>query len=205
MAAKTHELESSEYMLGGYSPWAWRLLGVLTVLLLARLVALSFNATDLFFDEAQYWTWSLSPEFGYFSKPPLVAWLIGASTNVCGVSEFCVRLPSPVLYTFTSLAVFWLGSRLYDPRTGFWSALAFATLPGVSLSAGIISTDVPLLFFWSLALIAFVHLVRPGSGWAPALALGVALGLGLNAKYAMAYFVLCSIVYFLVTPRHRGH
>jgi len=49
--------------------------------------------------------------------------------------------------------IFALAKRLYDARTGFWAAIAFATLPGVSFSAGIISTDVPLLFFWALALL----------------------------------------------------
>jgi predicted membrane-bound mannosyltransferase len=130
----------------------------LAVLLLIRLIALKFNATDLFFDEAQYWNWSQEPAFGYYSKPPLIAWLIGASTAVCGVSEFCIRLPSPLVHTATAGVIFALGTRLYSAQVGFWSALAFATLPGVSFSAGIISTDVPLLFTWALALLGFVAL-----------------------------------------------
>src|SRR5262249_43581731 len=130
---------------------AWLALGTM---LAVRLVALALNGTDLFFDEAQYWTWSLEPAFGYYSKPPLIAWAIALSTGVCGSSEFCIRLPSPLIHTATAAAIFALGNRLFGPRTGFLAALAFATLPGVSLSAGIISTDVPLLLFWSLALIA---------------------------------------------------
>ena len=39
-----------------------------------------------------------------------------------------------------------------------FGALAFATLPGVSLSAGLISTDVPLLLCWALALVGFAAL-----------------------------------------------
>ena len=30
----------------------------------------------VFFDEAQYWTWSQSFEWGYFSKPPLLPGLL---------------------------------------------------------------------------------------------------------------------------------
>jgi 4-amino-4-deoxy-L-arabinose transferase-like glycosyltransferase len=74
----------------------------LAALLLVRLVALRYNATDLFFDEAQYWNWSQEPAFGYYSKPPLIAWLIGASTALCGASEFCIRLPSPLVHTATA-------------------------------------------------------------------------------------------------------
>ncbi len=72
--------------------------------------------------------------------------------------------------------------------SAFWSALVFALLPGVVFSTRIISTDVPLLFCWALALLAFVKLLRgPDRRWA--WVLGGAIGFGLLAKYAMAYFL----------------
>ncbi len=182
--------------------WFGVLLAGLLALLGLRLAALHLNGTDLFFDEAQYWAWSEEPALGYFSKPPLIAWLIGAATTVCGIGEACVRLPSPLMHTGTALVIFWLGRRLYDARVGALSALAFATLPGVSLSAGLISTDVPLLFCWALALVGFSALLDSDELW-PALLLGVALGAGLNAKYAMAWFLMCAGVYLLVTPERR--
>lgn len=183
--------------------WFALLLAGLAALLCVRLLALYVNGTDLFFDEAQYWAWSEEPALGYFSKPPLIAWVIGAATTVCGIGEACVRLPSPILHTATALAVFWLGRRLYDARVGALSALAFATLPGVSLSAGLISTDVPLLLCWALALIGFSALLESDDLW-PAILLGVAFGAGLNAKYAMAWFIMCAGVYLAVTPERRG-
>lgn len=176
--------------------WVWAgWLAVVSVALVAvRWAALSWNATDLFFDEAQYWAWSEEPAFGYYSKPPLIAWVIGAATAVCGTGEACIRAPSALLYALASFGVFATASQLYGARTAFLCAVVFATLPGVSLSAGIISTDVPLLAAWAWALAAFVALVR-GAGWWSAIALGVALGVGLNAKYAMAYFAVCALVY----------
>ncbi len=182
--------------------WLPALLAVLGALLAVRLFALSLNATDLFFDEAQYWSWSLKPAFGYYSKPPLIAWIIRAAGDACGVSEFCVRLPSPIIHTATALTIYSVAAHLYGRRTGFWSAVVFATLPGVSLSAGIISTDVPLLFFWAVALYGFVRLIDTDRWWPPGL-LGVALGLGLNAKYAMVYFVISAGLAILVLPERR--
>jgi 4-amino-4-deoxy-L-arabinose transferase-like glycosyltransferase len=183
--------------------WTKLFAALLTGLLLLRLVALALNGTDLFFDEAQYWSWSLEPAFGYYSKPPLVAWLIGLATSACGPSEACVRLPSPLVHTGTAVAIFFLGRHLYDARTGAIAGLAFATLPGVSLSAGIISTDVPLLFFWAVALLALVHLAHSRAWW-PGVLLGLALGLGLNAKYAMGWFVVCLAVYLWAEPARRA-
>ena len=182
--------------------WISVLLAVLGALLAVRLVALSVNATDLFFDEAQYWSWSLEPAFGYYSKPPLIAWVIRAAADTCGVSEFCVRLPSPIIHSATALAIHGVGAHLYGRQVGFWSAVVFATLPGVSLSSGIISTDVPLLFFWAVALYAFVRMLDTDRWW-PALLLGLAIGLGLNAKYAMVYFVISAALAMLILPERR--
>lgn len=182
--------------------WLVALALVLGALLATRVVALAFSATDLFFDEAQYWSWSLEPAFGYYSKPPLIAWVIRAATETCGSSEFCIRLPSPIIHTATALVIYALGARLYDRRTGFWSAVVFATLPGISLSSSIISTDVPLLFFWAVALYALVRLTDTDRWW-PALLLGFALGMGLNAKYAMIYFALSVAVYAAAFPEGR--
>jgi 4-amino-4-deoxy-L-arabinose transferase-like glycosyltransferase len=183
----------------------WTLLfGIgLLALLFVRLVALHFNVTELFFDEAQYWAWSEEPAFGYYSKPPFIAWIVRAATGLCGPGEACVRLPSPFIHAATSIVIFLIGRRLYDARVGALSGLAFATLPGVSLSAGLISTDVPLLFFWALGILAFVLMQRTQSLW-PVLLLGLSFGLGLNAKYAMAYFILCLGVYVAITPSARS-
>jgi hypothetical protein len=176
------------------------LLGALT---LFRVLALAVSGTDLFTDEAQYWAWSRELAAGYYSKPPLIAWIIAGASEVCGNGEFCVRLPSPLFHALTSILIFLIGRRLYFVETGFWSALAFAFLPGISLSSGIISTDVPLLFAWAAALLAFIELTRrPQLVWA--LVLGTALGLGLNAKYAMAYFVPSAAIFFLIAPEKAG-
>lgn len=182
--------------------WIWVLIIGLAVLLCFRLLALATNGTDLFFDEAQYWVWGQEPAFGYYSKPPLIGWIIGVAGAACGNGEFCVRLPSPLVHTATAIAVFFLGRQLYDTRTGALSGLAFATLPGVSFSAGLISTDVPLLLCWAIALVGFAALFDTRSFW-PALVLGLAFGIGLNAKYAMSWFLLCLSILLVMAPERR--
>ncbi len=184
-------------------PWLVRALLALGVILLLRMVSLWFNSTELFFDEAQYWVWAKEPAFGYFSKPPVLAWIIGAVTGVCGDSEFCVRAMSPLLHTATAVTIFFIAEKLFDARTGFWSAIVYATLPAVTLSSTLVSTDVPLLFFWSVALLAFLQFERGGGiGWA--VLMGLALGAGLMSKYAMVYFVACAVVYSIAVPE-RPH
>ncbi|MCP4185041.1 MAG: phospholipid carrier-dependent glycosyltransferase [Hyphomicrobiales bacterium] len=166
----------------------------MSAVLLVRLVSLHYNTTALFFDEAQYWLWGSEPDFGYFSKPPVLGWTIALFTAVCGSdSEFCIRLPSPIIHTGTALLIFLSTARLFDRRTGFWAAVTFVLLPGITLSSTLISTDVPLLFCWAGALWAYLRL-KESLIWSNAILLGLFIGIGLMSKYAMAYFFLCVII-----------
>lgn len=169
---------------------------------LFRIVSVSLNGTDLYIDESQYWAWSNELDFGYYSKPPLLAWIIAVTTELCGNGEACVRMPSVFIHLGTSLVVFAIAAKLYDRVTALWASLSFATLPGISVSSQIISTDVPLLLAWACALYLFVVLVQTKT-IGVALLLGVVVGVGLNAKYAMAYFVLCGGLFLILSPNSR--
>src|SRR5277367_4079147 len=116
----------------------------------ARLMWLALGKADLYPDEAQYWVWSLHPALGYYSKPPMVAWLIAVTTRIFGDGELAVRVSAPLLHFAAALVIFALARRLYDARVAAWSAVVYATLPGVSASALIMSTDAPLLLCWSV-------------------------------------------------------
>jgi 4-amino-4-deoxy-L-arabinose transferase-like glycosyltransferase len=161
---------------------------ILVTLTIVRLIGLRFSSVDLFFDESQYWAWSREPAPGYFSKPPLLAWLIAAAEHVCGPSEACIRAPAPLMGLATGLFAFGAGRVLYDARTGFWAAMLAASSTGAVFSARIISTDVPLVMCSAAALFAFARLMDKQDR-RRALALGAAVGAGLLAKYAMVYFL----------------
>jgi 4-amino-4-deoxy-L-arabinose transferase-like glycosyltransferase len=177
---------------------------VIAAITAARLLWLAFQTTGLYPDEAQYWFWSRHLALGYYSKPPLVAWLIALTTALFGDSEFAVRLSAPLLHAVASSFVFAIGTRLYDRRIGYWSALAYATLPGVSLSAFLISTDAVLLPCWAAALYGFIRGREEGAArwW---IATGCAIGLGLLAKYAMAYWLISAFGFVLLRPSERRH
>jgi len=183
-----------------YFLWLLLAVGALTAV---RLAVLGFSSLGLHGDEAQYWSWSRDLAWGYYTKPPLIAFVIAAAENVCGSGTACIRAPSPLLHAGTALAIYGIAASLTGSRrTGFWSGLSFATLPAVALSSFLISTDVPLLFLWAVALLAFVRSLKSDSlGWP--LLLGLAAGGGFLAKYAMAYFILGMVLFALVSPAHR--
>lgn len=178
-------------------------LAIVAGVTLLRVAALFLSSLELYGDESQYWTYAEEPGFGYYSKPPMIAWLIDATTMVVGATEAGVRLSSPLLHGVTAMVLFAAASAMFNGRTGFWAAVAYVTLPGVSFSSMLASTDVPLLACWSVALLA-VWRLRDGGGIGWVVTLGVAFGLGLHSKYAMAYFLLCLAVAAVFDRPLRG-
>jgi len=183
-------------------PYQLWLVIFLLALLAARLIANAVARTDLVFNEAQYWSWSRELDFGYFSKPPLLAWLIRGATELCGNGEACLRSLPPVLNAIATWFVFLTGRALYGSRVGFWSAIVFNTLPAIAFLAASVTTDVPLLLFWSIALYLWTMLIERKS-MVYAVALGLTIGAGLLAKYAMIYFPLCMACHAMFSAEAR--
>lgn len=148
----------------------------------------------LYADEAQYWLWSKNLEWGYYSKPPLIALLIKLSTSLFGDSEAAIRLLSPILHMCTAIALYILGRKLYSREVGCISAIIFITLPSVFLSSSLISTDVPLLLVWTCALYAFIKAIERhhSRSW---LVLGALIGLGMMTKYHFGIFIIAGLIY----------
>lgn len=186
--------------------WRWTLIVVLAATVL-RLAVLYLTDLNLGPDEAQYWFWSTELSAGYYSKPPMIAWIIAGTTAVCGDGEACVRAASPLLYGFAALFVFGAARILYGVRTAFWSAVFFILLPGISFSSALITTDVPLLFFWSIALYGLAHMLTraPAEARLTALLTGFAIGLAMLSKYAGAYFLMGLALATLFDRRVRAH
>lgn len=158
-----------------------------------RVVLLAFNRTDLFVDEAQYWLWGQELELGYYSKPPLVGWVIRAATEAGGSdAAFWVRLPAPLLHAGTALALGALAAPRFGARAAIWVVATYITLPMVSLGSLLISTDTVMAPFLVLGLWAWLHGLDRGGvpGWA--FLAGLAVGVAFLAKYAAIYYVLCA-------------
>lgn len=171
----------------------------------ARILALAFNRTDLFVDEAQYWLWGQELAFGYYSKPPLIGWVIRAATDLAGSdAAFWVRLPAPIFHAATALILGRVAAGLFGARAGWIAAATFVTLPMVAVGSLMISTDTVMFPFVAAAIGAWLHLLSRQARrplWLAAAA-GAALGLGFLAKYAAIYPLLLAAT-AAVLPRWR--
>lgn len=153
---------------------------------LVRIVVVIATPLEIGPDEAQYWRWSHELAFGYYSKPPLIAWVIAASTGVFGDGEWAIRFFSPILHGLSAFFLFLLGRQAFEPRIGAWSAAIYLLMPGVFLSSTIMSTDAVLLPAWSAALY-FLWRFRDGPTFANAALAGAAIGIAMLGKYAALY------------------
>jgi 4-amino-4-deoxy-L-arabinose transferase-like glycosyltransferase len=169
-----------------------------------RLASVIHTNPELSGDEAQYWIWSLTPDWGYYSKPPVVAWAIWLGTHLFGDSELAIRSMTFVIYPLAAWFIFLTVRRLFRDgsqpadRIAFWSALLFASLPMTSLGSVLITTDAPLILAWSMAAYFTVAALETGR-WADWLKLGLAIGFGLMSKYSMLFYGLAFLVYVLVS------
>lgn len=178
----------------------------LVILAFAGLAAagLVFGGLELGPDEAQYWWWAQTPAWGYFSKPPLIAWTIAASTALCGDAAACVRLPALLAHLATAIVMAAIGRMLGGARLALLAGATYLTLPGVAVSMQLVSTDPLLLLCWAIGVLALVGALRAPGNWGWPLLLGAALGTGLLAKQAMIYLPLGLVIAAVVDPRVRA-
>ncbi|WP_374509615.1 glycosyltransferase family 39 protein [Niveibacterium sp.] len=178
------------------------LVAAIVVLTVWRVWVISHAGATLYVDEAYYWGWSQALAWGYFSKPPLVAAVIKATTAWLGDGLVGVKAGSLLLYPATALLLFGLGRQLYDTRTALIAGLAFLTLPITTALSLFISTDALLLFFWTASLWA-LHIALERNRARDWVLLGLTCGLGLMSKYTMAAFALTAALLLLTSPEGR--
>ncbi|MEC8100617.1 MAG: glycosyltransferase family 39 protein [Pseudomonadota bacterium] len=179
---------------------------LLSIILSFRIFTNSIVDLNLHFDEAQYWGWSKDLDLGYFSKPPLLAWLISLSTNLCGDTEFCIRLSTPILYFLSSIFVFLSTKLITDNiRLACLSSVIFNLMPGITFSSFFINTDVPLIFFSSVfSYIFLIIYVKEKPSYFFYIILGIVFGLGLLSKYAMSYLLIATFLTIIFSKNLRN-
>lgn len=185
------------------SPEARLTIVVLVLLLGLRVWAILTSPLNLYADEAQYWRWAQELAWGYYSKPPMIAWVIHTATALFGDTEQAVRIAAPFLHTAAAGCLFLVGRAMFSAKTGLYAALLYALMPAVTLSSSVLSTDGVLMPFWCAGLWLAWRL-RGEGGFATAAALGLVIGLGILSKYAMLYFLIGLGLAVLIDPVMRA-
>lgn len=162
-------------------------------------IVFAFSGDNLFTEEAQYWLWSRYPDWSYYSKPPMIAW-INYLTGAIGHHESIIRLTALVFGFGTLYMAYKVSMLLFpDTRIGYLSAFFLSVSPFFILASTFFTTDSLLIFFWSVTAYFFIRAVlRNGlKDWIRA---GFFFGLGCLSKYSMVFF-LFAFAPLLLMPR----
>ncbi len=205
-------------------PHVWAVLLILVPALL-RLWFVATSQLDLVQDEAQYWDWTRRLQLTYYSKGPLIAWIIAAGTHFFGDTELGVRVGSLAgsmlaqVLIYLCLALGWK-----RPRAGLLTLAVINSTP-LFLALGVLmTTDNPFVLCWAGAMFALYQCATakagtagsdardtsgaPGArgraGFWPFVFLAFFLALGILAKYTMLAFVGPALVWALVLDRKEG-
>ena len=169
-------------------------ISLIVKLLLSALIPLSA-------DEAYYWVWSHRLQLSYFDHPPMVAWLFYLGHFLEPVLH-AVRWPAIILgHATLGVGVLLLKKHLSLDKIHWWMYLVLFS-PLLGFGSLIVTPDLPVIFFWVLALYCFERVLEKKDLISYA-ALGAALGLGFCAKYHIVLFVPCLLLYILFEKRWK--
>ncbi|MGA8163902.1 MAG: glycosyltransferase family 39 protein [Waddliaceae bacterium] len=167
-------------------------LGLLILFLLLKsflvILGIQTGVIGLGPDEAQYWTWSQQLDWGYYSKPPGIAWQIWLGTRLFGDTELGVRFISVAASFFLAIATFFLARACrLKWESAFWSGMVMGFSPLGILGAFLATTDGGMVLFWALACLIMARALAKGTSPHYPL-LGVLILLGALFKWPMYLF-----------------
>ncbi len=157
----------------------------------------------LSFDESLYWLWSKHIAGGYLDHPPVNPILIRLGTTLFGDSEFGVRAIGVLAALPASFAVWRAGAILFgDERLGATAALYFNLTLVMAAGSVIATPDNAVVVATTFLLFTLAKLAATGrSAWW--LAIGVAFGVGMLAKYTTIFFAVSILAWLLLVPQPR--
>jgi undecaprenyl-diphosphatase len=180
-------------------------------------------------DETHYWEWSRRLDLSYYSKGPVIAYLIAFTTWIIGDTDLGVRFFAPLLLAFSSVFLYKLTKELFpddkDHKRACVAGLLLQLTPLFAPFGVLMTIDSAFIFFWTVSLYllwkatysnelsvkgnAFTDNTHHSSlithnslgYW---ILLGFAVGLGLLTKYTMAFFYICTLCFVLFSREQRS-
>ena len=155
-------------------------------------------------DEAQYWDWSRTLQWSYYSKGPLIAYINALGTALFGPTELGVRMGAVTGSLIMQLSVLvWIGLGWGRASTAFWTLVVLNTTALFMAGGLLMTTDNPLLVCWILGMICLSLALDKGHG-ASFVLLGLFVALGITAKYTMLIFIPLAAVTALWVGRSQA-
>ena len=178
----------------------WGLI-LLNIVLWALIPGFLFGNLHVDTLEALYW--AKEPALGYWKHPPLTTWLLGLVHFPGPYSIFAILLLSQTLTIATAYFIWRIARGLGQESAAQLSVFLFFTSTLASYYAIQINHNSVLAPFMAATLCYGVEYLERRRNRA-ALGLGIAVALGVYAKYEILFAVIPLIVLAIIIPRYRS-
>ena len=198
----------------GAAKWRWRLAAAALIFAAAGLRIAYFAhdcPLDLAPDEAHYWDWSRHLDWSYYSKGPLVAWLIRLSCalagqwsrDLTGSEMLAVRLPAVACGSLILVSLYLLAFQVFRRDSLAFGVVAAALCsPLIAAGSSLMTIDAPYVCCWGWSLVVGYQAIFRQRVWAWPV-LGVIIGAGILAKYTMVLWIPSMLMFLFFTTEYR--
>ncbi|PVV07844.1 MAG: hypothetical protein B6D77_12975 [gamma proteobacterium symbiont of Ctena orbiculata] len=167
-------------------------------------IILYFAGLELHFDEAQYWNWSRHLDWSYYSKGPLIAWLIALADKLFGHGEWQVRFFAWLLHGLFLITLYQFANQLWGNHlAGRWALVIGLTTPIYFILGSFMTTDIILLLFWTAGLWSAYRFFVVKDDFALYL-FAIATGLGILTKMTILLLPIAVICVGLTSAEWRN-
>ena len=145
-------------------------------------------------------TWDYMTTYGYY--PPIFDLITTGSFQIFGVNQIAGRL---VAATFSVLAIgllFEFTKKTYGPKNALVASVLLGTMPGFFWLSRVTMLETTLIFFFTLVMFAFYQWITKDT-YKTLIFSGLALGIGVLAKYQMIVAAIAMLLSILFLARKR--
>jgi 4-amino-4-deoxy-L-arabinose transferase-like glycosyltransferase len=184
----------------------WLLLAALSVaLIVLKAWLIRAAGVDLHYDEAQYWEWSRQLDWSYYSKGPLIAWLIALSEALFGHGAWQVRLPAWLAHCGLLFLIFAFARDVWSSRGAAWWAVIITLFTPLYFTLGLVmTTDIWLFLCWTAGQWAVYRALIMGRSGSWYLA-GISVGVGTLTKLSIGLLPAAVGIAVILNPAWRRH
>jgi hypothetical protein len=150
-------------------------------------------------DEAYFTFWGLNPAWGFYDHPPMIGWWL-APLSALSLEPFVLRLPAllvPLLVALLAVAAI----RRHGQALA-WNAGTLVLLVPLNAWNVAITTDIPLMLFSALTVLAYLRAERSGRP-ADYLLAGLMLSGALMSKYFAGVLAVAIFAHAVWRPRRQ--
>jgi 4-amino-4-deoxy-L-arabinose transferase-like glycosyltransferase len=106
-------------------------------------------------------------DLGHYDKPPVIYWVAAGFFRIFGMNEWAARLPSVLGAVCALIGLGWTAWRLYGNRCAWWSVLMAGTMVHIWVMARMLTPDMLLAGWCSLAVGAWAETRHRNGAWGP--------------------------------------